>query len=275
MGVAGGMPMGGMGGAGGSIEGVPALDWNESFEALYRFETSTFGEDASENGNFLELEGQPEAVPGIQGMGAARFPNSTVGFYADHAVFEVTNEITFGGWFRAETTAGNTTLMGRYDIATTEGYRLRRLADGAVECRVAAGDDVISTSVAGVWPDDDMWHHVICRFTLAGSPARLTVFFDGVSVADVASVTVVLDASPTPRFEVGYSSQGTGFFGDVDDLFVHSAPLSDPEIRRIFACGSDGSACRCDALAIASYTFRGRLEIEPSVELPPCNSGGF
>ena len=73
------------------------------------------------------------------------------------------------------------------------------------------------------------------------------------------------------QFAVGSDSPSYRFDGVIDELFVSdNTDLTPLLIRKIWACGADGSLCRCLADETSSYLNCGRAEPDGCGELPEC-----
>ena len=68
---------------------------------------------------------------------------------------------------------------------------------------------------------------------------------------------------------VGCDETFCAFVGNVDEVFFATTALSDAAIARIYACGIDGSRCRCNS---SSYATCGFATAAACSNLPSCNS---
>jgi hypothetical protein len=111
------------------------------------------------------------------------------------------------------------------------------------------------------------WIHLVCRYN---APANeLTIFIAGAQRARKVDTTHTARSGPGP-FMLGCNEPGyCAFQGNMDEVFWSTSALSDAAINRIYACGIDGSRCRCSGSAYATCGF---ASVTSCGNLPSCNS---
>jgi hypothetical protein len=245
-----------------------AADWSNAMLAVYDFEDpSALGSDRSGHDNHLTAQMVPVPYDSEPPQGAHAVsvdsPNG-IGFISTSTDFHSPSGTTFtiGGWFHTEFIY--TQPVGRASDAPDLGYSIGRGDTSSAFCFV--GDGAWSNVVGlDVWPDFT-WTHVVCRydFTTKYSTgfANGEVFGSGLQM-DVLNAARELEV---PSFDNGYRYQG-----EMDEVFFVKQPLSDAAIARIWACGIDGTRCRCRLDDPATYTDCGRAS--PTCDaLPPCDA---
>ena len=259
----------GSGGSGGA-SGEPAPDWTVWF-AYYRMETSDLGiEENQADFNLAEMNSPLQAQPGFAGsLGALQVQAMNGGkLHSPHQDF-ATPEFTFGAWLRAAINDGGDNVIGKWNAL--EGYVMARDGDAlSASCLAGDGLAVASAGVEDVWPLD-AWVYVVCRATTTS----VNVFAhrevqDVVAIRDADDVGAVITFSQAD-FEVGTVGANPQFEGLIDDLFFVNRPIDDDSIERIWACGIDGSGCRCDATGANGYQHCGRADPGLCSALTPCD----
>lgn len=247
----------------GPAGGVPAADWTSAFAAVYLFEPDSIaiGEDATGDAPALTTVGSPTITDTekMQGEGALRADGTNYVGSSD-AFFdpEGMEQLTVGGWFRVESSSADGILVHKTD-GTPFGYQLARLGEGSFSC--SGGNQATSMPPAS-WPDGD-WMHLVCVFDpisgdLYGYAAGLRVLTN----------TENLEWR-TNGAALGVGGPGDAYEAQIDELFFIDEVLDEVQVRRIHACGIDGSSCRCDENNPSSYASCGRTS--DCVNLPPCD----
>jgi hypothetical protein len=109
------------------------------------------------------------------------------------------------------------------------------------------------------------WVHAACIFDNPGN--ELFVLMNG---AELAKGTVNDITNGLGPFGIPTEEPETGFEGLIDEVFIYAGVLSPDAVRRIHACGVDGSRCECDETSPAEYVNCG--DANPAcAPLPPCN----
>ncbi|MEJ7731227.1 MAG: LamG-like jellyroll fold domain-containing protein [Polyangiaceae bacterium] len=267
---------GGTGASGGGPPLVHASDWTSGFTAVYRFEKAPpqLGWDSSPAQNHLmEINGPQLGVehmegnagflagpPDERGTGPSLISEAPAFFTAPGT------DLTVGVWVRAEPGPFADFAMDIVAKAGTAGFAMSRNANGTLGCHSSPGDfgwSSVSTAAPAV--PFGSWVHIACRYD--SQEALRSAFVDGAMLAvdDFAGFTVGNYPFGAPSNEPMY-----GLTGSLDEAFLVHAALADASIRRIRACGIDGSLCTCAPDAPPDYLDCGRSEPD-CVALPPCN----
>lgn len=242
-------------------EGAPA-DWTGALTAVYLFEQPppSLGADSSGHGLHLGARNLPEqstthVVQGTASLEVARAAQN--GLDSTDAAFASPpgTSLTFGGWFRV---AGQPPVyfspIQRHESDGTNGVGyelLRDLPNGGLRCYISNGTADYA-QVPSCWPIDE-WVHAVCRFNNATD--RIDAFVGGNLSGSLGKPDI--ESAPGP-FSVPDSHNG--FTGQMDELFFVDRSLSDDAIVRIWACGIDGSQCRCRTDQPSQYEHCGRAE---------------
>ena len=297
---------GGTTGGGGS---TVAPDWLQSISVIYQFEQAPdqLGVEAHGNGT-LHLEEQGTFLPqrdtaiGIEGNSAKLTGslNSPTYFQTSGptlpSVFqtEATNSWTTGGWFHITATANQQWLIhdegpGNFDKGGFIFYvdqQMGRLSNATAfaYCRVGVSLDAnnpalsnykeVETPETGLIGDigfdpavSGNWVHLVCRYNAAAN--ELSIFVGGARRAAVIDAAHSVKSGPGP-FMLGCNEPGyCAFAGNMDEVFFATTALSNAAIGRIYACGIDGSRCRCNS---SSYATCGFATAAACSSLPACNS---
>jgi hypothetical protein len=297
---------GGTTGGGGST--VPP-DWLQSIAVVYKFDLAPDKLGAEAHGNeTLHLEEQGTFLPqldvtaAIQGnsaklTGTLQYPTyfQTPSGIPLPSVFqtEPTNSWTTGGWFHITASTNQQWLMhdegptnflqgGFFFYVDQEVGKLSQNTAFAL-CRVgvASNADPALNNLKEVSTQEDSlvgdvgfdpvvsgnWIHLVCRYN---APANeLTIFVAGAQRARKVDTTHTVKSGPGP-FMLGCNEPGyCAFQGNMDEVFWTTSALGDAAINRIYACGIDGSRCRCNGSAYAACGF---ASLTSCGNLPACNS---
>jgi hypothetical protein len=110
------------------------------------------------------------------------------------------------------------------------------------------------------------WIHLVCRYNAQNG--ELTIFAGGVARGRNVDTVHGMKTGPGP-FMLGCNENGyCAFIGDMDEVFFTPSALADYDVNRIYACGIDGSRCRCSS---SSYYYCGFANPLCS-NLPLCSS---
>jgi hypothetical protein len=110
------------------------------------------------------------------------------------------------------------------------------------------------------------WVHLTCRYN--ANTSELSILVGGVKRAGVVDTMHQVASGPGP-FMIGCNEAGyCALQGDVDEVFFETSALPDYDVLRIYACGIDGSRCRCNG---ALYVNCGFLQGSCGL-LPACNT---
>jgi hypothetical protein len=294
----GGAGRGGTTGGGGS---TVAPDWLSSIAVVYQFDQPQQGQLGVEahGNNALHLEEQGVFLPTsdttnfIEGASVKMPGNLNTSTYFQTAtgaglpsVFktEATNSWTTGGWFRITNTTDQQWLIHTEGPTTFEQggfYFYVNQAAGKLSSRTASAycrlgvkestgnyKEVSADGTVGFDPvAGNNWVHLTCRYNATTN--ELSILVGGVTQASNIDVTHQVASGPGP-FMIGCNeSWGCSLTGNADEVFFATSALSDVDVHRIYACGIDGSRCRCNG---AAYTNCGFLQSASCPMLPACNA---
>ena len=81
---------------------------------------------------------------------------------------------------------------------------------------------------------------------------QLSILVGGVTQASTIDVAHQVSSGPGP-FMIGCNeSWGCSLTGNTDEVFFATSALSDVDVHRIYACGIDGSRCRCNGTSFST-----------------------
>ena len=95
------------------------------------------------------------------------------------------------------------------------------------------------------------WTHLVCRYDAANH--TLAIFVGGALDMQVPTSNPI-QSGPGP-FMIGCDQSWCQLLGNVDEVFFTRSALSTNDIKRIYACGIDGSRCRCNGTSYLSCGF--------------------
>ncbi len=218
----------------------PVVTWNFD-EASWN---GTAGEVKSTAAGLFALNGSASgganttsinpALSGNPGTGSsALFNGTTQSVVMPYSASLNPNDFTIAAWVRSDAALGTARciLASRDEsTATKKGYGLWVTADGFWQLRTGADTSGLKGSAVTV----GQWTHVAATFrTTSASGATLTgvrrLYINGILVNEDTGTCVPNASKP---FIVGAAdSPGTAFFaGAVDEVTLHQAPLSLPDI---------------------------------------------
>ena len=297
----GGSSAGTGGGAAGGSTVAPS--WLQSLSAVWQFDGNSgqLGVEAHGIGT-LHLEEQglnipqpsPTAIEGgsVSLIGSLDYPSylQTPGTTLPN-VFQTgpSNSFTTGGWFRITATTDQQWLVHDEGPTTFEqgGFyflvdqQVGKLSQGTAYayCRLGTKESTgnykevatDNTNGVGDLATDSMvgggWLHLVCRYD--ASRNELTILVGGVRRAIETGSAGQASTGPGP-FMIGCNEAGyCALQGNVDEVFFTTSALPDPDVKRIYACGIDGSRCRCSG---PNYLDCGFLPQSAGPTLPACNS---
>jgi len=301
--------VGGSAGGGGAAGSTVAPSWLPSIAVVYQFDQApdqlgveAHGNNAlhlEEQGNFLPLLDTTIAIEGnsakfnggLQNPTYFQSPGSTL-----PSVFrtEPTNSWTTGGWFHITATnnqqwlvhdegptnfqqggfffyvdqqvgklsSGTAFALCRVGVASNDNPALNNLKEVSTFEDSLVGDVGFDTVVPG------NWIHLVCRYNAASN--ELAIFVGGARRVSKIDTTHSVKSGPGP-FLLGCNEPDyCSFIGNMDEVFFATSALIDADINRIYACGIDGSRCRCDGPTYANCGFTAISCA--NANLPPCNS---
>jgi hypothetical protein len=265
------------GGVGGGSQGELAPDWTVAFTAVYRFERPApdLGSDATGHGHNLLAVGAPSLSTGdfTQGTASVAFSQEPLSHLESPDVaFETPagTSFTTGGWFRRTSAARDSAVLISRSSAQLAGFRL--VHDSASPGGGAYCDVGISNMSGRAQVEEDageigVWTHLICRYD---DPSQtVTVFVAGQARATGSTPGVENGTRP---FQLGCDQVSCALVGNADEVFHFGGSMDDAVIARLWACGVDGSLCRCRAEDPTTYESCGRAEPDCSLALPACNA---
>lgn len=239
--------------------------------AVYRFEDpNDLGLDSS--GNALHLSPIDTALPaqtsehkeGLAALATTFEPHTAM--VSSASAFQSPSGTTFswGAWLYAATHPPAADYMEAIARSGNGGYALSRHKTGALNCSVSDGTWHNITTPADAFLLGT-WLHAACVFDNDNDELSLSI--NGAMLAQGTVADIVNGYRP---FGIPTDAPGSGFEGFIDEAFVYAGVLSGAAVRRIYACGIDGSRCECDEAAPAQYAHCG--DAHPACDmLVPCN----
>jgi hypothetical protein len=185
----------------------------------------------------LELDGDVESLL-----------ESTAAEFESHSG----TSITFGGWFRVFPEPGYyvSPVQKHEGDSSAVGYKMvRATPNDSLRCYFSDHDSEYY-AVSEVWRAGE-WIHAVCRFD--NEADRIAAFVNGDARGGEPHGDVANSSRP-----FSLSGNQSSFTGQMDEVFYVNTALSDGAIVRIWACGLDGSVCRCNADDPSQYEHCGR-----------------
>ena len=188
--------------------------------------------DYDENILVYDLSGQARHLTPAGGPSAG-LHNSTVVYFdlngttqylsrASEAGLNLTGQMTFGGWFWADTSAGVMTLMIKGTTATP-AYRLTIRGDSADQAQAVVTGATIATATGGA-VTDGAWHFIWARFIPSTS---ISVGLDNVITTSTATIPATAN-SVAGAFAIGASGTPDRYLdGRASLCFLSALALSD------------------------------------------------
>src|SRR5262252_1757455 len=302
---------GSAGGSGGSTGGgsTPAPSWLPSLSVVYLFDRAAPNLGAEAHGTTaldltpgrLDSSVPPPAqdTTAIEGT-AAKFAGTLnmPSFFTSMgtslpSVFQTgpNNSWTTGGWFRI--TASNAEQWLIHDEGPTnfeQGgfYFYLSQAAGTLSartayayCRVGTQEstgnfkEVATDNIYGVGKlgfdkvASNGWIHLVCRYDAKAND--LAIFAGGDWQASESNSSADVTSGPGP-FMLGCNERDyCSFLGNMDEVFFTQSALSDADVKRIWACGIDGSRCSCNGpdWANCGYEQASGCDILPHCDANP------
>ena len=207
--------------------------WNGTTGEVKSTAASLFAINGNASGGATTAGANP-ALSGNPGTGSsAQFNGTTQSVVVPYSSALNPNDFTIAAWVRQDAVPGTARciLASRDEsTATVKGYGLWVTTDGFWQLRTGADAFGLKGSAVNV----GQWTHVAATFrTTSTSGQTLTgvrrIYINGALVNEDASTYVPNAAKP---FIVGAAdSPSTAFFaGAVDEVTLHQAPLSQPDI---------------------------------------------
>ncbi|MEM1034268.1 MAG: LamG-like jellyroll fold domain-containing protein [Myxococcota bacterium] len=269
------MGVGGNDGAGGAASDPTRLpDWSGAMLGAYDFEGDSLGTDTSGNGRNLMERDAPtvddDARTGQRAMAAGLTPMPAGLDAVTERALEIGNAgLTFGGWVRPDElppTGGLRLFMSKAAPGAQQGYIMEWISEASLgypNCALGWETTWQNANATGRF-SLGTWIHVVCRFFR--DPNTVTTFVDGANDRVNDDDNPIVPASDE-FFRINDPQRSIG--AAYDDVFVTDLVLTEAAIRRIWACGVDGSNCRCDPADRRDYT-----DCAAAVDcasLPPCD----
>ena len=287
-----------------------APSWLNDISAVWQFDTNTplgeLGVEAHGLGP-LHLESQGTNIPqlsatAIEGgsvslIGTPQYPSYMQSPGATlPGVFQTgsTNSWTTGGWFHITATSNQQWLI--HDEGPTNfqdggffflNQQMGRLSSGTAfaYCRAGVSYNEVTPENSNMkeveTPQNNLignlgfdqnvsgnWVHLVCRYN--ANTNELSILVGGLKRAGVVDTLHQVASGPGP-FMIGCNEAGyCALQGNADEVFWATSALPDYDVLRIYACGIDGSRCRCDGSG-SGYANCGFLQGGCGL-LPACNA---
>lgn len=213
-------------------------DFPSQPKRLYNFTAGVLTDAGSDNvpltNSYTSLIVAADGVDGTKGNGYY-FSGAHQGLGCSDAGLPSGLETrTYGCWFKSVDTAASMTIMawgqtsGSTDTYSFIAVTSRNLVSGN-------GTD----SFAGPKLLDGRWHFmVVVEDNTAGDGIKRKLYVDGVYVGG-STVMNSITLGGSTSFRVGANVNGTApFSGHIDNVFVHNVALTPPQIRALYAVGT-------------------------------------
>ena len=147
---------------------------------------------------------------------------------------DVPDSYSISAWFQGHDATDGTTIAGRYDNGTSEGYVLRYESSDQVSFFHKSGGTF--NLIFGVGPviEDTDWHHLVGVFE---EGVGSTLWLDG-SIVDTANTTTSgFTASLTQNFMVGAQHHPPNervFASGIDEVKLYDFALNEDQIANLF-----------------------------------------
>lgn len=220
--------------------GVFAADWTMALDHIWFFDNAyqgVGGETVTPQGAALAFT--EDAIQGTHALQISE--NGSFAYLDDTNIGDIDSELNAGAWVRF-TGADERSFLGRW---LDSGWAIGRNIEGKLFCSLTVESmTTVFATDENVTPNDE-WAHVVCTF----SNNAVEIFVNG------RPENRFTEYSSDPREQlnasVAFGSAATNdnnfaFTGGLDEVFVHEGPLPRDVIRRIYACGIDGTLCSCD-----------------------------
>jgi len=278
----------GSGGSTGTGGSTAAPNWVPSFSVVYQLD-GAIGQLAVEAHGILQLNEIGTFFPIPDPMGIAiegssaqfRLMAQDPGRLVQPAGTALPSQLqtpdgtsfTMGGWFRINSTqSGNIQYLISNDgpgdymggfvfyLDQTNGSFGNNAAK--TYCRIGTSgsttdfnyNEAESPSEIGTDANaGNRWAHLVCRYD--ANQHTLSLFVGG-SLEVQEAATKPIRSGPGP-FMLGCDQAYCGFAGNMDEVFFTRTALDEQHINRIYACGIDGSRCRCSGMGYVTCGFAG------------------
>lgn len=242
-----------------------AADWSASFVAWWDLDESSGTRVATGGacsaGSTCDLTDNNTVTQNttteVEGSAAAQFTGANNEYLSCNngtcdALTDITGNITFGCWSRADSNVSNHGLI--HNTWSNNGYFLRisTNSSGRYDCGVSQGTASQQADTGTSSAVTDTNTHVVCALN---DTVELQGFVDGVPAGTPNTSLSAMTAPTTQSFQISRSATSNDWDGMLDECFVIDDFLTDAEICRICSCQIDGSLCTC---AGASYLDNGR-----------------
>lgn len=138
--------------------------------------------------------------------------------------------LTLGGWFWADTTTIDITVMGK-GISAAGAYWLRIRGDAADQAQFSMFSGAVQSAATGNAVIDDTWTFLVGRFDPS---TELGVFQNGVWTRNAVGIPATID-DVAGDFTIGARAGGTNFLpGRAGPCFLCAAALDDAAIDSVF-----------------------------------------
>src|SRR3954469_2256930 len=218
-------------------KGAPLVvgDFTTSPLRLYNFTASdVIGVGSDSTANRTLAAGATFQQTGADGFnrGAPYYPGTTSNSATDTGLPDALTPRSYGCWFKMPTGTG-----GNYGIISWGALPASRsilyVSIGQL-CAVSAADQITGPTV-----NDGQWHFaVVIEDNAAVDGIKRKLYLDGRLVGGSTVMGTITLAGAT-RFRIGSDTDGTLFFtGQIDTVFVCGHVMTQDEVSRIYAKGS-------------------------------------
>jgi hypothetical protein len=136
-------------------------------------------------------------------------------------------------WIQTSDTTGYNDIIGWGNTASGQRWLLTITPDGLLQMAVFDGYQRGTTAL-----HDGQWHHVAAVLTDDGSPdtSEVKLYIDGIAESGYTTLSRSINTGGAADVQIGlynYNETGRYFAGQIDEVRIYSAALSEQEIQAI------------------------------------------
>ncbi|MCX6732606.1 MAG: LamG domain-containing protein [Candidatus Roizmanbacteria bacterium] len=178
--------------------------------------------------NNLTNNGTSTFTSGVRGTGATFSGSSQYLSLADNVPMSVTGSVSFGGWFKT-----NSTSTQQYIVTKNGSYTLEVTAAGKVQAVITGASTGTRISTNSI---DTGWHQVIAVYNSA--KPSLDLYLDGILTNGTLTGTLPSAISDTAgAFNIGANAGANFFNGSIDEVFVTADAIDASIIKSMYRVG--------------------------------------
>ena len=142
------------------------------------------------------------------------------------------SNISYGAWFNPDSSPASDTLIHK-----PGEFKLTTNASGNPQCEIYSSGTYQTPAVATSSLTASSWTHIMCTY----DGANIKIYVNG-TLEDTQEETDSVTVLSSTALNIGRDSAGSGYFdGQIDEVTIHNAPLTDHLIRVLY---NEGGAIR-------------------------------